>query len=259
MKSEVLVLMYHAVDAGDGGPLGADPHYTVSAAGFAAQLDALRTTGLPLQSARDGLAEAQHRGVWLTFDDGDLSNYTVAFPLLVERGLRADFFVNPARVGRPGFCSWAQLREMAEAGMSIQSHGFDHRYFTHLSSEALVDDLRRARREIEDALGREVRLLAPPGGRCPPRLGQIAQDCGYRAVFGSMPGTLRDGLIRGVAPRVAVLASHHPAQLCDWAQRGQSALRRQRLRFRLLAAAKRVLGDRGYERLRGALLGGAAG
>ena len=259
MKPEVLVLMYHAVDAGDGGPLGADPHYTVSAAGFAAQLDALGATGLPLRCARDGLAEAQHRGVWLTFDDGDLSNYAVAFPLLAERGLGADFFVNPARVGQPGFCSWAQLREMSAAGMSIQSHGYDHRYFTHLSSDALVEDLRRARCEIEDAIGREVRLLAPPGGRCPPRLGQIARDCGYRAVFGSVPGTLREGLIRGIAPRVAVLAAHRPEQLAGWARQGGSALRRQRLRYGLLAGAKRLLGDRGYERLRGALLGGAAG
>lgn len=258
MSREVLVLMYHAVDAGDGGPPGADPHYTVSAARFAAQLDALAACAA-LGSARDGLAEGRHAGVWLTFDDGDASNYEVAFPILAARGLRADFFINPARVGRPGFCSWAQLREMADAGMSIQSHGMDHRYFTSLSRQALIEDLRDSRRAIEDALGREVRLLAPPGGRCPRGLAPLAQDCGYRAVFGSAPGTLRDGLTRGVLPRVAVLAGHAPPALERWARGGRAALRRLRLRHGVLSAAKRLLGDAGYERVRVTLLGGARG
>nr|WP_282452861.1 polysaccharide deacetylase family protein [Lysobacter sp. CAU 1642] len=251
--------MYHAVDAGDGGPHGADPHYTVSAARFAEHLDALAATGRHVGSARDGLAAGEAEGVWLTFDDGDLSNHQAAFPLLAERRLRADFFVNPARVGTRGFCSWAQLREMADAGMSIQSHGMDHRYFTHLSPEALVEDLRRSRLAIEDALGRPVSLLAPPGGRCPPGLDRLARSCGYAAVLGSAPGTLQRGQVRGIAPRVAVLAGHAPEQLCRWALQGQSALRRQRLRYGLLAGAKRLLGDRGYERLRSALLGGAGG
>lgn len=257
MKGEVLVLMYHAVDPGDGGPEPADPHYTVAAGDFAAQLDALTAAGQALGCARDGLAAAPDEAVWLTFDDGDISNYATAFPLLAERGLRADFFVNPARVGRAGFCSWAQLREMAAAGMSIQSHGMDHTYFTHRSRAALIEDLRTSRAEIEQALGSPVVLLAPPGGRCPRGLDRLAADCGYQTVLGSAPGTLRGGRVQGVVPRVAVLAGHRAETLCLWARDGRRALRRQRLRYGLLSGAKRLLGDRGYERLRGAVLGGA--
>jgi peptidoglycan/xylan/chitin deacetylase (PgdA/CDA1 family) len=259
LSAEVLILMYHAVDPGHGGPDPADPHYTVAGSVFAAQLDALRERGLAIGCARDGLQQGARSGLWLTFDDGDLSNYDSAFPLLASRGLRADFFVNPARVGLTGYCNWAQLREMADAGMSIQSHGMEHHYFTHLSRSALTADLRDSRKAIEDAIGQEVHLLAPPGGRSPVGLDLLARECGYRAVLGSAPGTLGEGQLRGIAPRVAVLASHTPGQVVDWALRGRAALRRQRLRHGLLSGAKRLLGDRGYERMRGALLGGSTG
>jgi len=44
----------------------------------------------------------------------------------------------PAQVGGRGYASWAQLREMSDAGMSIQSHGYSHDYFlTDLSPHHL--------------------------------------------------------------------------------------------------------------------------
>lgn len=256
MRDEIVILMYHAIDGQPPAPAAADPHYTVAAPAFAAHLAALAATGLPLDCARDGLRRGGARGVWLTFDDGDSSNHRVAFPMLAERGLRADFFVNPARVGAPGYATWPELREMAAAGMSIQSHGWDHVYFTALAEPALRDDLERSRKTIEDRIGQPVELLAPPGGRCPPRLDRIAQSCGYRAVLGSRPGTLRPRDAGGVLPRVAVRAVHDARQLRDWALRGAAAMRPLVLRDRVFGAAKQLLGDRRYERLRSAMLGG---
>src|SRR5207247_11207362 len=47
-----------------------------------------------------------------TFDDGHASNYTEAFPALMELDLRATFFVVPTLVGTSGHVAWSQLREM---------------------------------------------------------------------------------------------------------------------------------------------------
>ena len=117
--------MYHAVGV-DGGP-GADPHYTVTAARFGEHIEACCCLGGGALSARDWLEGGA--GVIVTFDDGHESNHRVAFPALVATGASADFFVNPAQVGTEGFATWAQLREMAAARMSIQSHGLDHRHY----------------------------------------------------------------------------------------------------------------------------------
>ncbi len=253
----VLILMYHGVSGVAPAPAVADPHYTLPAAVFAAQLDGLLAAGMAIGCARDGLAAEQSAPVWLTFDDGDLSNYQTAFPLLCERDLRADFFVNPSTVGTPGYCSWAQLREMAAAGMSIQSHGYTHTYFTEHSVAALRDELQRSRSAIEQEIGQPVTLLAPPGGRAPRGLAALARDCGYQAVLGSVPGAHRPDRPGELLPRVALTAAHDAGTVLGWARSGSASLRRQQLRYQLLALAKRSLGDRRYERLRGRLLGGS--
>ncbi|HSY40015.1 MAG TPA: polysaccharide deacetylase family protein, partial [Polyangia bacterium] len=188
-----IALMYHALWTVAEDAAGADPHYAVALPRFAEQLALCQRIGGGAVSARDWLAG--RAGVILTFDDGHVSNHRLGFPTLRAAGASADFFVNPAQVGTNGFATWPELREMAEAGMSIQSHGLDHRsYLTTLSPSRLRDDLRRARLEIEEKIGQPVTLLAPPGGRAPRDLERVAREVGYAHVFGSNPGTIgRDG------------------------------------------------------------------
>src|SRR5260221_2014539 len=179
MVDGTCALMYHAVGAHGA---QADAHYTVDAERFAAQLELCRRVGGGLTSARAWLDGGD--GVILTFDDGDASNYRVAFPALEAAGARADFFVYPAQVGEPRDATLAELREMADRGMSIQSHGLDHRHFlTALSGAQLREELTRARCGIEERVGRAVTLLAPVGGRTPADLAWIARECGYTHVL----------------------------------------------------------------------------
>lgn len=243
-----IALMYHAIGAD--ATATADAHYTVATAAFHAQLDLLaRKSGATC--ARSWLAHPT-RATVLTFDDGHLSNYALAWPALAQRDMRADFFINPAQVGSDGFATWAHWREMAAHGMSIQSHGWNHRYFTELTPAQLRNDLRRSRHAIEDATGHPVTLLAPPGGRMPADLAAIAHDCGYRHVLGSQPGRI-NAQARGVLPRMAVTAALDLSTLSGWL--GGHGMARAQLRYSMLGMAKRTLGDRGYERLRARLLG----
>ncbi len=256
-----LVLMFHGIDGARSRAVGyaADGHYTVDAPRFAAMLDALRTLGCTLGAARDLLDDASSpRPVWLTFDDGDASNALEALPLLAERGLKADFFITPSRIGRPGFMGWADLREMAAAGMSLQSHGHTHAYFTHLDAPALREELRVSKDQLEQRIGQPVTLLAPPGGRVPRGLVPLARSLGYRAVLDSTPGLVGERDFSQALPRVAVTAGHSVDTVVAWATDGPAGLRRLRLRHRVLATAKAVLGDERYERWRARALGASA-
>lgn len=253
-----LVLMFHGIDGPHSRAAGyaADAHYTVTAQRFAAMLDALAEAGCRLGAARDLLDDrTSTRQVWLTFDDGDASNALEALPILVERGLRADFFITPQRVGRPGFMGWGELRLLASMGMSLQSHGHTHAYFTHLTPPALHEELRVSKLWLEQGLGQAVSLLAPPGGRVPRGLVALAQGLGYRAVFDSTPGLVCGRDVNRTLPRVAVTAGHSVDTVLAWALHGPAALRRLRLRHHLLATAKTVLGDCRYERWRHKALG----
>ncbi|MGY6519642.1 MAG: polysaccharide deacetylase family protein [Lysobacteraceae bacterium] len=248
------VLMYHAVN-GPGARLGAsDPAYTVEAGQLVAHLRVLLDAGVTVDCARDGLQRRDGAPVMIGFDDGHITHYTHAMPVLVEHGVRADFFVNPGLVGQDGLADWKQLRAMARAGMSIQSHGWTHTYFTRLGREQLLRELIASRRRIEDAIGEPVTLLAPPGGRSPAGLAALAREAGYRHVLGSRPGRLR-GDPGGVVPRVAVGPGTSPAQLLAWGRGDRVPELRARLRHGVLQGAKRVLGDERYERVRARLLG----
>jgi peptidoglycan/xylan/chitin deacetylase (PgdA/CDA1 family) len=183
------VLLYHAV--GGGGP----PRYTVSRSELARHLDHMVASGSQVVRLSDlaAVSGTGTRPVVLSFDDGRASDYTEAFPLLVERGVVAEFFVNPANVGRPGFVTWEQARNMARAGMSVQSHGYEHVYLTRQSEAGLARQVADSRARIEDELGQEVRFLAAPYGDVNRRLVEAALAAGYRAVCTSWPWPARAG------------------------------------------------------------------
>lgn len=246
--------MYHALSQG-ATPPGQDPHYTLDEARFRAQLLEIVVAGGGA-CARDWLADAADERVLLTFDDGHVSNHRIAFRLLVEHGMRADFFVNPGNVGSAGYASWQDLREMSDAGMSIQSHGHDHVYLTTLDARTLRDRLRAARQRIEDGVGAPVTLLAPPGGRMPADLAAIARECGYRHVLSSRPGRISGGEYAYVLPRMSVTAAIDERRFAAWIEGDTTAIARERLRYGALALAKRVLGDARYERMRAHALPG---
>src|SRR5215510_10937302 len=62
-------------------------------------------------------------GVRISFDDGNASDAEIALPALLERGLRADFFVLAGRLGATGSLDDDDVRQLARHGMNIGSHG----------------------------------------------------------------------------------------------------------------------------------------
>lgn len=249
------MLMYHGLhaDAADAGRY--DPVYSVAPSDFAAQLAWLaanryRTVTL----AEIGHLEPRERAVVITFDDGDVTNLTVAEPLLARHGFVAEIFVTSDFVGQPGMLTPAQLAALAAAGQRIQSHGKSHAYLASLDDSALAHELRESRRQLAAQAGTEVDALAFPGGRGGAREAARARALGYRHVLGSVPGPNRD---RGaeVLERIAVTRAmplERFAALVRW--RGLPVAK-LRAKHAALALAKRTLGDRGYEMLRAKVLG----
>lgn len=117
----------------------------------------------------------------LTFDDGDESVYTHAWPLLQRFGYTATLFVlggagrvaPHTRLGAVGpvrTLQWSQLRELVEAGFGVGSHGVTHRDLTRLDDASVVAELRDSRARLEDALGIEIDAFAYPFGRYDARI-----------------------------------------------------------------------------------------
>ena len=250
------VLMYHAV-GDDVLPAQADRHYAVSGSAFRDHMASIAGSGLRAGSMRSLLSGAEARGVVaVTFDDGDASNAEAA-ACIAAHGGSADFFVNPANVGKTGFRDWQALADMARQGFSIQSHGLTHRYFNEMDEATIAHELRASKAAIEDHVGQPVTLFAPPGGRLAPSVPRIAAGLGYAAICSSRAGVWDPRAGTWDIPRFAVLATTDAARFERWIRQDARELARMRLRQLVLDGMKRLLGNRRYERLRHRALGSA--
>ena len=132
--ARVPIMMYHYVSIP---PPDADVYrldLSVSPQAFDEQLAFLAYNGYRTIRASDLVehllygAPLPEKPIVLTFDDGYADAYDAAFPLLKKYGMVATFFVVTQYLEskKPGYATWAQLQEMANAGMEIGSHTADH-------------------------------------------------------------------------------------------------------------------------------------
>ena len=194
--ASVPVFMYHHLDQEGNDSTAITPEHfeaqiaALTQAGYTAVLpDALRAyviQGTPLPE----------KPIVITFDDGYLSNYEYAWPILKKYGQQATIFAVGATAGNtehykdtnypitPHF-SWEQAREMVDSGViSVQSHTFDlHQWPDYESGRArenilpfedeteeeyrsvLSQDCEKIRSAIQSSTGEEVHVLAYPAGR----------------------------------------------------------------------------------------------
>jgi peptidoglycan/xylan/chitin deacetylase (PgdA/CDA1 family) len=144
------------------------------------------------------------RALVITFDDGHVSNFAVALPVLLEHGLRATFFITAGSIGSGETMSWRQLRELHAAGMEIGSHTLTHRPPATLNDRELRRELVESRRILEDGLGAAVTSISSPTGFFNPRMSAMARETGYRALCIGRVGLARDDGDPFALSRVAV-------------------------------------------------------
>jgi peptidoglycan/xylan/chitin deacetylase (PgdA/CDA1 family) len=115
--------------------------------------------------------------VALTFDDGFLSVYEHALPVLTRYGFPATVFVvsdycgrtncwpsQPAQVKRQPLLNWQELHELIRAGLSAGCHTRTHPDLRDLATSEMLQEITGAKSRIEDALGAPVEAFAYPYG-----------------------------------------------------------------------------------------------
>ena len=108
-----------------------------------------------------GKKQLPRRVIMLTFDDGYLDNWVLAYPILKKYGAKGTIFINPEFVDPseelrnnlddvwtkknqyedlllPGFLNWSEMRTMEQSGViDIQSHACSHTWY--FCSDKIVD------------------------------------------------------------------------------------------------------------------------
>ena len=258
MRKGVAVLMYHRIGVGPlaGREVGEDA-YAVAPEVFREQLELLASRGCSVVMTAELAARSRvpaERGVVLTFDDGNRSDWSVALPALRQRGWTATSFVTPAFIGRPGYMTWPEVRELHQAGWCVGAHGLDHTPLATLPEAELRRHLREARRLLEAELAAPVETLSLPNGSGGRRVLAAAADAGYRIVFGSVPKLHRPGA-PGPVPRLAVRRGDALGALGAWIEQRPVALRRALWRHHALSLLRSSIGPGLYQRARRAWAG----
>lgn len=183
------ILMYHHLKYLEPNASEALQTWTVAPDQFAAQLDYLQQKGFhtitfkQLVEFFDNGAPLPTNPILLTFDDGWIDGYTVAFPELTKRGMVGNFFVPTqyADAGGELFMNWDQIREMDRAGMEIDGHTIDHADLNKANLDVLRRQLRASKQQMEQELGHPVYALSYPFGAFNAGVVAETEAAGYRA------------------------------------------------------------------------------
>lgn len=198
------VLAYHLVGAGTDSPVD------LPLERFREQLDELVRIARPvaLAAAVADLAAGQEPGggehdgggdrrpaVAITFDDAYRNFLAAAWPLLAERGIPATLFVPvgfvegsaPAPIRGTAHLpplGWAELRQLAAAGLAVGSHSVSHPDLPRLPPDRVREELVGSRRVLEDRLGIPITAFCYPRGLWSPALEPLVGEVYELAAIG---------------------------------------------------------------------------
>lgn len=174
---------------------------------FRRQLTYLRKQGFDFYTASELIQHFQNHGefptraVALTFDDGWQDNYTNAFPVLKELGIKATIFIIPSCIGQMSTAATTpagdrgyphltreEILEMARAGIEFGSHTMSHAWLHQIPEEEVKAEIDTAKREIENLVQKPCWTIAYPAGYFSDAARHAVSDAGHIGAFSTIYG-----------------------------------------------------------------------
>lgn len=203
-NAAVIALCYHNIEDKGSRAL------TITTEQFRKEMQALKDHGFTVIGMQDFLAwrrsekDIPAKSALITIDDGWLSGYTNAWPILKEFDYPFTLFVYINYIGSGGkSLSWEQLAELRDAGVDIQSHTYSHsnlrtpgggvdrrtaemvrKDVAELGREGwLQKEILGSKQELEKQLGIRVNAIAYPFGIYSKEVMAMVEKAGYEAAF----------------------------------------------------------------------------
>lgn len=190
------------------------------------------------------------QSVHITFDDGEHSQLYNAMPLLAEHKISATYFVTPGLIGTAAkFLGWDELKTLQNAGHSVQSHGWSHKFLTFCSDEDLAYELKASKESLEEKLGASADEISVPGGRWNRHVIEACAAAGYKRVYVSDPWINAEMFGIEVIGRFMVRRTTSDAELEKIVQQNRSALWKMKMRSQVRQGIVGLMGDDLYHRL----------
>lgn len=247
--AKIPILLYHALFEGKANA----EKYAIATDTFEQHIHYLSEEGfesISFNAFLDGFQpHPKKKYIIITFDDGNYSDYSIAFHILKKYGFVATFFVTVGRIGTRDYLDWDHLKEMIDGDMSIQSHSLNHFFLSDLSEDNLRKELTESKKIVEDKLSLPVHFISLPGGFYSRRVLKAAQDTDYKGVATSGPGLNRLGSLEEKFKLYKRFTITRKTRMDSFQEIVHAHLLfnvKSQVVYRLKSTAQKALGSRGY-------------
>ncbi|MBD1172053.1 polysaccharide deacetylase family protein [Pelagibacterales bacterium SAG-MED05] len=131
------------------------------------------------------------RKILLTIDDGLLSFYENAWPILKKKKIPFILFVNTREVGSFNYMNWDQILELHKTDhVEIGNHSHSHEYLVDESPEIIKNDILKSIDIFNEKLGRNSNFFSYPFGEFSLAFKKIIKELGFDYAFGQHSGVI---------------------------------------------------------------------
>jgi len=105
------------------------------------------------------------KSVLLTIDDGYLSFYKNAWPLLKDKKIPFILFISTREVGKYGYMNWDQIREIENSRIGvIGNHSHSHDYLVDFTNKKINNDINKSIKIFKNEIGYNPIYFSYPFG-----------------------------------------------------------------------------------------------
>ena len=162
---------------------------------FKQQLDIIKNEGIkfihPKDFKKSLYQDKNIRKILLTIDDGLLSFYENAWPILKEKKIPFILFVNTREVGSFNYMNWDQIKELYNSpNVEIGNHSHSHEYLVDENREIIKKDIIKSIQIFEKKLGNNSDFFSYPFGEFSIEFQNIIKELGFKYAFGQHSGVI---------------------------------------------------------------------
>ncbi len=133
----------------------------------------------------------KERKILFTVDDGLLSFYENAWPILKKKNIPFILFVNTREVGSYNYMNWDQIIELHNStNVEIGNHSHSHEYLVDEEPEVIKEDILKSIKIFENKLGNNSKFFSYPFGEYSLKFKSIIKELGFKYAFGQHSGVI---------------------------------------------------------------------
>ncbi|HVP36428.1 MAG TPA: polysaccharide deacetylase family protein [Terriglobales bacterium] len=256
--SKILILLYHRLLSKEeylSKINSEDRVYLSKEEDFARQLEYLHSEKWNSVSVNQLLESLKNKtslpekSLIISFDDGNQTDYTIAFPLLEKLGFKATFFLTSDFIDKPDHLSKSQILKMSQAGMEFGTHGKTHKFLSTLNENELKLELLESKKSLEEITGKKIELLSLPGGYHSSEVKRMAQELGYKGICTSKFGLNENNADPFELKRISLRFDDPFSQFISIVNQDKKFYLTKKLRDNFLSFLKAILGPNNYFKL----------